>query len=146
MFFLPIGVIYNHLQHVTSTTQAGENAQPLGPLLMDWGMERYQRPLDSSTQGGADGPGKILVFTWWEDVLLSAVQGADDGVFWIAFEDVLTFFDCIDICKVSNTYCYRRNVYRRKYPKQLTNRKWKRMLKSPKNVDTTLASASNSWK
>ena len=28
------------------------------------------------------------------------VHGSDDGVFWIAFEDVLVYFDCIDICKV----------------------------------------------
>ena len=62
-FFLSIGIIYNHLKHIIFTTQAGKNAQPLGPLLMDWGMERYQRPLDSSTQGGADGPGKILVYS-----------------------------------------------------------------------------------
>ena len=29
-----------------------------------------------------------------------AAHGEDDGVFWIAFEDVLKYFDCIDICKV----------------------------------------------
>ncbi len=32
-------------------------------------------------------------------VTISA-HGDDDGVFWIAFEDVLRYFDCIDICKV----------------------------------------------
>lgn len=28
------------------------------------------------------------------------VHGEDDGVFWMAYEDVLRYFDCIDICKV----------------------------------------------
>ncbi|CAM6001731.1 unnamed protein product [Sphagnum balticum] len=27
-------------------------------------------------------------------------HGADEGVFWISFRDVLKYFDCIDICKV----------------------------------------------
>ena len=31
-------------------------------------------------------------------------NGAEDGVFWICFEDVLVYFDCIDICKVSYNF------------------------------------------
>ena len=34
-----------------------------------------------------------------KQVLMSG--GGDDGVFWIAFQDVLQYFDCIDICKVN---------------------------------------------
>lgn len=29
-------------------------------------------------------------------------HGASDGVFWISFDDVLKYFDCIDICKVQS--------------------------------------------
>ena len=29
-----------------------------------------------------------------------SAHGDDDGVFWIAFEDMLRYFDCIDVCKV----------------------------------------------
>ncbi|KAL0273362.1 UNVERIFIED_CONTAM: hypothetical protein PYX00_006048 [Menopon gallinae] len=29
-------------------------------------------------------------------------HGASDGIFWISFEDVLRYFDCIDICKIRN--------------------------------------------
>ena len=31
---------------------------------------------------------------------LFSAHGDDDGVFWIAFEDMLRYFDCIDVCKV----------------------------------------------
>ncbi|XP_075156937.1 calpain 15 small optic lobes isoform X2 [Haematobia irritans] len=38
----------------------------------------------------------------WTDDLREALMphGASEGVFWISFEDVLNYFDCIDICKV----------------------------------------------
>jgi len=38
----------------------------------------------------------------WTPELRDALmaQGASDGVFWIAFQDVLKYFDCIDVCKV----------------------------------------------
>uniref|UniRef100_A0A1B0CTR7 Calpain-D n=2 Tax=Lutzomyia longipalpis TaxID=7200 RepID=A0A1B0CTR7_LUTLO len=38
----------------------------------------------------------------WTDELREALMphGASEGVFWISFEDVLKYFDCIDICKV----------------------------------------------
>ncbi|KAK7066393.1 Calpain-15 [Halocaridina rubra] len=31
-------------------------------------------------------------------------HGGDDGVFWISFQDVLKYFDCIDICKVHSNW------------------------------------------
>ncbi|CAB3373698.1 Hypothetical predicted protein [Cloeon dipterum] len=31
-------------------------------------------------------------------------KGASDGVFWISFDDVLKYFDCIDICKVHKNW------------------------------------------
>nr|XP_014098537.1 calpain-D isoform X1 [Bactrocera oleae] len=38
----------------------------------------------------------------WTDDLREILMphGASEGVFWISFEDVLNYFDCIDICKV----------------------------------------------
>ena len=41
---------------------------------------------------------KFIDYT--EVILLFPAHGGDDGVFWIAFEDLLKYFDCIDICKV----------------------------------------------
>lgn len=40
--------------------------------------------------------------TFWNDELRSILMplGGSEGVFWISFEDVLRYFDCIDICKV----------------------------------------------
>ncbi|XP_030382304.1 calpain-D isoform X2 [Scaptodrosophila lebanonensis] len=40
--------------------------------------------------------------TLWTDELRDVLMphGASEGVFWISFEDVLSYFDCIDICKV----------------------------------------------
>uniref|UniRef100_W8B1X7 Calpain-D n=3 Tax=Ceratitis capitata TaxID=7213 RepID=W8B1X7_CERCA len=38
---------------------------------------------------------------WTEDLREELMpHGASEGVFWISFEDVLNYFDCIDICKV----------------------------------------------
>ncbi|XP_037822631.1 calpain-D isoform X1 [Lucilia sericata] len=38
---------------------------------------------------------------WTEELRESLMpHGASEGVFWISFEDVLNYFDCIDICKV----------------------------------------------
>ncbi|XP_017467427.1 PREDICTED: calpain-D, partial [Rhagoletis zephyria] len=38
---------------------------------------------------------------WTEDLReVLMPHGASEGVFWISFEDVLNYFDCIDICKV----------------------------------------------
>lgn len=38
----------------------------------------------------------------WSDELRNILipHGGSEGVFWISFEDVLKYFDCIDICKV----------------------------------------------
>lgn len=39
--------------------------------------------------------------TWTDELRdLLMPHGASEGVFWISFEDVLKYFDCIDICKV----------------------------------------------
>ncbi len=35
-------------------------------------------------------------------------DGADDGVFWISFDDMLKYFDCIDVAKVRNGWHERR--------------------------------------
>ncbi|KAF2355647.1 Peptidase C2 calpain catalytic domain [Trinorchestia longiramus] len=32
-------------------------------------------------------------------------SGGQEGIFWIAFKDVLQYFDCIDICKVVSGWC-----------------------------------------
>ncbi|KAA0194473.1 hypothetical protein HAZT_HAZT005582 [Hyalella azteca] len=37
-------------------------------------------------------------------------NGGQEGIFWIAFNDVLKYFDCIDICKVVSGWCELRLV------------------------------------
>lgn len=40
----------------------------------------------------------------WNQELRSLLmpEGPQDGTFWISFNDVLKYFDCIDICKARN--------------------------------------------
>uniref|UniRef100_A0A182R072 Calpain-D n=1 Tax=Anopheles farauti TaxID=69004 RepID=A0A182R072_9DIPT len=42
----------------------------------------------------------------WTDELRDSLMphGGSEGVFWISFEDVLRYFDCIDICKVRSEW------------------------------------------
>ncbi|XP_062536367.1 calpain-D isoform X2 [Armigeres subalbatus] len=42
----------------------------------------------------------------WTDELRDVLMphGGSEGVFWISFEDVLKYFDCIDICKVRSNW------------------------------------------
>ncbi|KAL7636707.1 UNVERIFIED_CONTAM: hypothetical protein RMT77_012459 [Armadillidium vulgare] len=37
--------------------------------------------------------------------LMPQGEGKDPGVFWISFQDVMKYFDCIDICKVHSNWC-----------------------------------------
>ena len=43
----------------------------------------------------------------WTDSLRSRLLplGGQEGIFWIGYEDLLKYFDCIDICKVVNGWC-----------------------------------------
>lgn len=44
--------------------------------------------------------------TLWTNQLRQQLipHGADEGVFWMSFDDVLKYFDCIDICKVRSDW------------------------------------------